>query len=289
MNGIINLIKPPDMTSNDIVVYLRWLLGIKKIGHTGTLDPGASGVLPICLGKATRLFGYLVEKPKEYLAEIHLGIVTDTEDNHGTVLRRNEAHVRKTELSETLRRFTGDIMQTPPMYSAVRQSGRKLYEIARSGGKAQAAPRQTTIYRARLVRKTSESSWLIKIKCSKGTYIRTLCSDIGDSLGCGAHMSLLIRTASGPFLLEEAYTLEELRSLHESGCISKAVIPMDLPLTEMGEAVLPPSCREDITSGRQIAWGGPAEDGLLKVYCGQEFIGIGKAGAGVLRIKTLLI
>lgn len=232
-DGVLVVLKPPGMTSHDVVAYLRNLLGQPKAGHTGTLDPGVPGVLPVCLGRATRLAEYLMEGDKAYRAEITLGITTDTQDSFGRVLGERPAdHVTPDELGRVLGTFTGILSQVPPMYSAVKHRGRPLYHLARQGIQVDRKPRLVHVKSLRLVRfePGPHPRALLDVVCSRGTYLRTLCADIGEALGCGAHMSYLIRTCSGPFRLEDAWPLEEIRELHAGGMVEKAVLPVEKAL-----------------------------------------------------------
>ncbi|MDR3599650.1 MAG: tRNA pseudouridine(55) synthase TruB [Desulfosporosinus sp.] len=228
MEGIINVLKPPGMTSSDVVVWMRKVLKIKKIGHTGTLDPGVAGVLPLCVGKGTRLAEYITEQGKAYLAEIAFGITTDTQDSFGKVIQVTSPVLRQSDLERVLPGFMGKIAQTPPMYSAVRKEGKHLYEYARQGLVIERTTREVSIYKLTL-EKWYEGEFpraLVTIECSKGTYIRTLCHDLGQALGCGAHMSYLLRVRSGPFKIQESWTLEEIEE-----AAREASYPFLLPLT----------------------------------------------------------
>lgn len=213
MDGILNLLKPPGMTSHDVVAVVRRTLSIKKVGHTGTLDPGVAGVLPICVGRATRLAEYIAGEDKAYRAEITFGVTTDTQDSFGTVTgERDASHLTRGDLAYALTRFQGEIAQQPPMYSAVKVQGKRLYELAREGQEVERTARPVTIHKLGLLdfRLGVHPVAFVDVVCSKGTYIRTLAADIGEALGVGAHMSYLVRTRSGRFRLEEAFTLEEL-------------------------------------------------------------------------------
>lgn len=213
MDGVLNLIKPPGMTSHDVVSVVRRSLGIKKVGHTGTLDPGVAGVLPICVGKATRLAEFITGEDKAYRAEITFGITTDTQDSFGVVTGGQAgAHLTRGDIAYMLTRFQGPIMQVPPMVSAVKVGGKRLHELARAGLEVERQPRPVTIHKLQLL--SFEPGELpvamVDVVCSKGTYIRTLAHDIGQKLGVGAHMSHLVRTRSGPFTLAGADTLADL-------------------------------------------------------------------------------
>lgn len=215
MDGLLNLIKPPGMTSHDVVAFVRRTLGVKKVGHTGTLDPGVAGVLPICVGRATRLAEYVAGEEKSYRAEVTFGLTTDTQDSFGQVLSQQDAaHLTRGDVAYQLPRFAGEIMQVPPMVSAVKIAGKRLYQLAREGREVEREARPVTIYRLQLLdfRPGARAVAFFDVTCSKGTYIRTLAADLGEALGVGAHLSHLVRTRSGPFRLEEAFTLEELAS-----------------------------------------------------------------------------
>jgi tRNA pseudouridine55 synthase len=213
MDGILNLLKPPGMTSHDVVSAVRRALGIKKVGHTGTLDPGVAGVLPICVGRATRLAEYITGEDKAYRAEITFGVTTDTQDSFGELTGEKDAsHLTRGDVAYMLTRFQGGIMQVPPMVSAVKVGGKRLYELAREGTIVERQARPVTIHRLQLLdfRPGLHPVAYVDVVCSKGTYIRTLAVDIGEQLGVGAHMSYLVRTRSGSFTLAETATLEEL-------------------------------------------------------------------------------
>lgn len=221
MNGIINLYKPLGITSHGAVNRVRRIFSIKKVGHTGTLDPEADGVLPICVGKGTKLSGLLTDSDKAYRAVLRLGLVTDTQDAQGKVLVQNAVHISEDKFLEAVKLFIGEISQVPPMYSAIKQNGKKLYELARQGIEVPRQPRQVTIHDIEISEFDGEQA-VLQVSCSKGTYIRTLCHDIGQKLGCGAIMQQLTRTASGRFRLEESISLEQLEEMKE-----KALVPVD--------------------------------------------------------------
>lgn len=228
MEGVINVLKPPGMTSSDVVVWMRKLLKVKKIGHTGTLDPGVAGVLPLCVGKGTRLAEYITEQGKTYIAEVTFGITTETQDAFGKVIKRTSPEVRQSDLERVIPSFLGKIAQLPPMYSAVRKEGKHLYEYARQGLAVERTPREVSIYKMKL-EKWYEGEFpraILEIECSKGTYIRTISHDLGQVLGCGAYMSYLVRTRSGPFKIQESWSLEEIEE-----AVNKGNFTFLLPLT----------------------------------------------------------
>lgn len=231
INGIININKEKGYTSHDVVAKLRGIMKQKKIGHTGTLDPLATGVLPVCLGNATKLCDLLVEKEKEYIAKVRLGVRTDTQDMTGRILETAKVKITKEELSAVMQQFLGTYDQIPPMYSAIKIQGKKLYELAREGKEIERKARQVTISEISLL-ETDLPCFIMKVRCSKGTYIRTLCEDIGVRLGCFAAMEELQRIKSGQFDLSTALTLEEveekMRICKETGKeVSEFILSVD--------------------------------------------------------------
>lgn len=254
MNGVLNVFKPPGMTSHDIVELARRLGIAKKVGHTGTLDPGAVGVLPLCLGKATKIARFIQEQRKSYRAEITFGIVTDTQDLFGNILNRKDASGLAEDLViETLKIFAGEIEQVPPMTSAIKKNGKKLYELAREGKVVVRAPRNITIYSIKFVRGwgwgSEHPGALIDVVCSKGTYIRTLCADIGRLTGYGAVMSFLLRTSVGNFTLENAWTVEELIEACENGSVHNMVNKINEVLSYLPEVIVKPMAVKSVCSG----------------------------------------
>ena len=208
MNGIIVINKPSDWTSHDVVAKLRGILHERRTGHGGTLDPMATGVLPVFVGRATRAVEFIENADKEYIAGIKLGCTTDTQDTTGNILTTCDYRISKEQLLSVLPEFTGEIAQIPPMYSAIKQNGKKLYELARKGIETERKPRNITIFELELMEFDGNEGKL-RIVCSKGTYVRTLCHDIGEKLGCGAVMSSLVRTRVGEFRIENAVNLED--------------------------------------------------------------------------------
>ncbi len=236
-DGIINLLKPAGMTSHDAVQMLRRLTGVKRIGHTGTLDPMAVGVLPLCIGSAARITEYLDLDYKKYRCEMQLGLETDTQDIWGTVIQDNRAAIAfdREKIVDALNSFLGLISQYPPSYSAVRVNGKHLYEYARKGEVVEIKPRQVDIKSITVIKMdTKKSRVTFDVECSKGTYIRTICHDTGKILGCGAVMSCLIRTASGAFTLENTATIEELTE----GNPEQYLLEADFPLVHFGKAMV---------------------------------------------------
>ena len=215
-DGIIIMDKPAGWTSMDVCAKLRGILKTKKVGHAGTLDPMATGVLPVFVGSATKAVSFAENGDKEYIAGLRLGVTTDTQDTSGNVLERRETSVSREALEAVLPRFTGEIQQIPPMYSAIKINGQKLYELARKGAEIQRSARNITIFELELLEQDESGDWTLRVRCSKGTYVRTLCHDIGQALGCGGCMSSLRRTMAAGFTLAESHTLEEVQQRGES-------------------------------------------------------------------------
>lgn len=228
MDGVIVINKPTGRTSHDMVSFTRRLFGIKKVGHTGTLDPDASGVLPVCIGKATKAADMLTASDKAYRAQLVLGMITDTQDASGEILAEQPVLADKTEIEKVIKSFIGEIDQIPPMFSAIKKDGKKLYELARKGITVEREKRRVKIFDIEICEIDMEKlTATIEVSCSKGTYIRTLCEDIGMKLGCGAYMNTLVRTKSADFALEQSYTQEKLLEMKENGELEKTVIPVD--------------------------------------------------------------
>lgn len=227
IHGVINIHKEKGYTSHDVVAKLRGIVGQKKIGHTGTLDPDATGVLPVCLGKATKLCDMLTDKNKTYEAVMLLGKVTDTQDISGTVLSESSTeNINEEMVNDVIQSFVGDSMQIPPMYSALKVNGKKLYELAREGIEVERKARPISIYDI-TIKEINLPRVRMEVSCSKGTYIRTLCHDIGTKLGCGACMEALIRTKVSRFELKDSLTLGEVQGLKEAGRLEEVIVPID--------------------------------------------------------------
>lgn len=226
INGIINVYKEAGYTSHDVVAKLRGIMKQKKIGHTGTLDPDATGVLPVCLGKGTKLCDMLTDTDKTYEAVLRLGVATDTQDISGTVLEKKDVQVREDEVRECIAGFVGEYMQIPPMYSALKVDGKKLYELAREGKEVKREPRRIFFHEIEIIN-ISLPLVTLKVTCSKGTYIRTLCHDIGEKLGCGGCMESLIRTKVGVFEIDDSRTLCEIEAIMKNGKLEGLVRTVD--------------------------------------------------------------
>lgn len=226
LNGIIIIHKEAGFTSHDVVAKMRGICRQKKIGHTGTLDPQATGVLPVCLGSGTKLCDMLTDKDKEYVAELLLGIETDTQDTTGQVLRESPVEVSEEEVRQAIMSFRGVYHQIPPMYSALKVDGKKLYELARAGKEVERKAREVYLHEIEIL-DLELPVVKLRVTCSKGTYIRTLCADIGSKLGCGGTMKSLQRTRVGSFGLEKAVTLDQLEALRDEGRLEELLFPVD--------------------------------------------------------------
>lgn len=250
-NGVINIYKEKGFTSHDVVAKMRGILKQKKIGHTGTLDPEAEGVLPVCLGSATRICDMLTDKEKEYEAVMRLGVETDTQDLTGTIIKEMPVTVSEKEVSDVMQGFVGEYGQIPPMYSALKVNGKRLYELARQGKEVERKPRNITIFSIEVLAvKLPEITF--RVRCSKGTYIRTLCHDIGEKLGCGAAMADLKRTQSGQFRAETALTLSALEKLRDEERIEEILIPVDAMFEEYAAVHVPENVVRLVENGNSF-------------------------------------
>ena len=239
MDGIIIMDKPEDFTSFDMVAKLRRLLGTRKVGHAGTLDPMATGVLPIFVGRATKCCDILPDQNKRYTATFELGYTTDTLDATGRVLTRTPVQAGKAQVQAALEQFRGEIMQLPPMYSAIQINGRRLYDLARQGIEIEREKRPITIHHLELLEADEqENRYVIDVSCSKGTYIRTLCADIGEALGCGATMTALRRTQAAGFSLADSLTLEQAEQLAEQGKLTEHLLPVEVVFESLPKLIL---------------------------------------------------
>ncbi|MHB1007219.1 MAG: tRNA pseudouridine(55) synthase TruB [Chloroflexota bacterium] len=255
MDGILNVYKPAGPTSHDVVGTVRRLSKQRRVGHAGTLDPAAAGVLLVCLGQATRVIEYMAEHDKEYCAEISLGQGTDTYDATGRPVGESLVPaVGQAEVESALASFIGDILQRPPAYSALKKDGQPLYKLARAGVPVEPPERIVHIYSIDLL-DWEPPRLTIKVRCSKGTYIRSIAHDLGQRLGCGGHLSGLVRLASGRFRLEDAVTLPELGAAFADGYADTVLFPMDEALLELPAVVLGPPAITDLRQGKR--WHGP--------------------------------
>lgn len=279
MEGILNVLKPSGMSSSDAVVDIRRLTGIKRVGHLGTLDPQAGGVLPVCVGRAVRLFDYLVDKRKEYICELAVGIATDTQDAQGEILLQSDRIVSAEEVRAVLPQFLGEQEQLAPMYSALKYNGQKLYDLARAGKEIPEKRRSILIDELTFLEQTGTNRFLLRVGCSRGTYIRTLCADIGAALSVPSHMAFLLRTASGAFSVENAFTVAELEEMKANGTLKEAFVSCEeavsfLPRLDLQAHRDTPARNGLPTSVRSVA------DGTVRMYCRDTFLGIGTVRFG---------
>ena len=295
MNGIINILKPTNMTSFDVVAYLRGLTGEKKIGHTGTLDPMATGVLPVCIGKATGVIDYIINKDKVYVCEITFGANTNTQDNMGDVIETFENNVTVEQIKKAIRSFEGEYMQIPPMYSAIKINGQKLCDIARKGKEVERTPRRVSIKDIKIIDIKDNKKAIFICQVSKGTYIRSLCYDIGKKLGVGAYMSFLVRTKVGNFDIDKALTLEEVKKLKDDDMLNENIISIDSVLDNYAKVVLPKSKQVTFLNGGFVKIKSQdIQDELFRVYSQNgDFLAIGniveKDGTKYMKAKKMFI
>lgn len=287
-DGIINVNKPAGWTSQDVCSKLRHVLHIRKIGHTGTLDPMATGVLPVCVGKATRIIEYYDRDAKSYRASMKLGITTDTLDITGKVVETaGYSNISEKAVREAFKAYTGHVMQIPPKYSALKIDGKRAYDLAREGKDFEIKAREIIIYDNSIIRIDLEAGEIeFDVTCSKGTYIRTICDDIGRALGCGATMTALTRTASGYFRLEDSYTIEEI--INETDSLNTMLVPADITLEKLGKALLNDNRITAFMNGNSSWSTGfritePSEfDNLYRVYGKDVFLGVAAVENGSL-------
>ncbi|UHA73892.1 tRNA pseudouridine(55) synthase TruB [Paenibacillus sp. 481] len=257
LHGVLPVWKPTDWTSHDVVARVRRIVREKRIGHTGTLDPQVVGVLPLCIGKATRLVEYLQDLPKQYEAVLRLGIATDTEDLSGEVIARQDASsITEEQVRDVIAKFVGEIEQVPPMYSAVKVNGKRLYELAREGKTVERAARTVTIYDIDLLEFRlggSEPEVRFRVSCSKGTYIRTLCVDIGRMLGVPSTMAQLIRTMSAQFTEQESLTLEQIEQAVANGTLAAHLVPVDKAIAHLPKLTVNNEYASYATQGKGIS------------------------------------
>lgn len=274
MNGILLIDKEPDWTSNDVVAKLKGMLHQRRVGHSGTLDPMATGLLVVFVGRATRAVEFAEGHDKRYLASLRLGLVTDTQDISGTVLERRAVSVTRGELEAALEAFKGEQGQLPPMYSAIKHKGRPLYEIARKGGEVERKPRKINVYDMRLLGE-DRGDYLLDIHCSKGTYVRTLCHDLGHALGCGGCMSSLRRLEAGGFSVDKAHKLSEVQEYADQGRAEELLLPVDSLFTELNSCVAEAWQERKLRCGNEYSVGLP--DGDYRVYSASgEFLMLGR-------------
>lgn len=283
MNGIILVDKPQDWTSHDVVAKLRGVLHERRIGHSGTLDPLATGLLVVFVGRATRAVEFAEADSKEYIAGLRLGVSTDTQDITGNIVAESAALPDEAALREAIGRFIGDVEQIPPMYSAIKIGGKKLYELARRGESVERAPRKITVSAIDIAGRDGDD-YILNISCSKGTYVRTLCSDIGEALGCGACMSSLRRTRAGVFSVDDAHSLADIEAAVREGRLSDIILPVDTLFASFPKLTVSQSAAKRLKNGNIIKIS--AEDGEYKVYSdSDEFLLLGRVECG--KLKTI--
>ena len=281
-NGILIIDKPQGWTSQDVCAQLRGVFHEKRIGHGGTLDPMATGVLPVFVGRATRAVEFASEGDKEYLAGLRLGVVTNTQDTTGETLETCPVSVSRQELEAVLDHFRGAIQQVPPMYSAIKIQGKKLYELARKGKEVERPPRSITIYSLTVEEQCSETDFLLRVRCSKGTYVRTLCHDVGRALGCGGAMFSLRRTMAAGFSLEQAHPLKEVLDSPEPAAL---LLPADACFSRHPSLSLDPEGERKVRNG--VSFPIPnTPDGIYRVYGVQgDFLALSQVRQG--RLSTV--
>ena len=278
-NGIIIIDKPAGWTSMDVCAKLRGILKTKKVGHAGTLDPMATGVLPVFVGQATRAVSFAESGEKEYVATLRLGLVTDTQDTSGHTLAESPVTVTAAEVAAALHAFTGDITQIPPMYSAIKINGQKLYDLARKGREVERAPRPVTIHALELEDQLGPDEFLLRVRCSKGTYVRTLCHDIGAALGCGGCMSSLRRTMAAGFTLAHSVTLDTVLQAQDPAAL---LLPVDTYFAGYPDLVADPEQEKRIRNGAALPMSG-LPDGRYRVYSQDgTFLALSQGENGIL-------
>ena len=274
-NGIIVIDKEQGWTSMDVCAKLRGIFQEKRIGHAGTLDPMATGVLPVFVGRATRAVEFAGEGEKEYVAGLRLGLVTNTQDTSGETLEEHPVSVTQEALEQVLEQFRGEIEQVPPMYSAIKINGKKLYELARKGREVERPARKVTIHSLTLESREGEADFTIRVRCSKGTYVRTLCHDIGQALGCGGCMSSLRRTMAAGFTLEDAVKLDEVQQAQDP---AKLLLPVDAYFAQKPVLLLKADAEKKVRNGMTVILPqAPGVSGECRVYGESgEFLALGK-------------
>lgn len=281
MNGILLIDKQPDWTSNDVVAKLKGILHQRRIGHSGTLDPMATGLLVVFVGRATRAVEFAEGHDKRYIAGLRLGITTDTQDITGTVLDAKDVTVTREELEQAQAGFRGAIQQIPPMYSAIKHKGQRLYDIARKGGEVERRPRSITIHDLRVIG-GQEGDWLLDVRCSKGTYVRTLCHDLGQALGCGGCMSSLRRVEAGQFSVDQAVTLSQVQQMADAGRVEELLLPVDSLFQAYPHCTASASQEKKIRCGNQVKTGLAGGDYRVYTESG-EFLMLGRVEDGIMK------
>ena len=279
MNGILVVDKPAGISSNDVVQQAKRLFGAQKVGHTGSLDPLATGVLPLCFGEATKFSQYLLDADKKYWAQVRLGITTETADADGEVIARADTSgITESQVTAALETFVGEIEQIPSMYSALKHQGQPLYKLARQGIEVERAPRRISIYSAELLQ-FSEASIELRVHCSKGTYIRSLAEDLGAALGCGGHVSALRRLAAGPYEEAQATTLDELREVGDVREMDALLLPVSSAVGSWPAVRLHEDTAHYVRQGQPVQVAHAPTDGWVQIFELAEedrFLGVGE-------------
>lgn len=288
MNGFLNILKPPGMTSAAVVAVVKRLTGEKRVGHAGTLDPEAAGVLPIMIGRAARLFDYLVDKEKAYVAEAAFGCATDTQDATGRVIESGTNYPDYAAVCVAAKQLEGDILQRPSMYSAIKQDGVAMYERARRGESVEVPLRQVHVEEIALHGEMPEHGVLMTVRCGRGTYIRSICDDLGKLTGCPAHMRFLLRSQSGVFTLDTAMTLEEAAAYREAGNLAEHLLPLDWPIQHITRVDVPPFLQKQVVNGVRLpiekvrSARELPEGAIVRIYLNGEFWGMAERQADML-------
>ena len=294
MNGFLNILKPPGMTSAAVVAVVKRLTGEKRVGHAGTLDPEAAGVLPIMIGRAARLFDYLVDKEKTYVAEAAFGFATDTQDATGAVVARGENYPDYAAVCAAVKQLEGDILQRPSMYSAIKQDGVAMYERARRGETVEVPLRQVHVESITLHGEMPDHGVLMTVRCGRGTYIRSICDDLGKLTGCPAHMRFLLRAQSGVFTLDTAMTVEEATAYRDEGTLQQHLLPLDWPIGHICRVDVPGWLQKQVVNGMRLpveklcAAQDVAQGGIVRIYLNNEFWGMAERQGDMLVWKCQL-
>ena len=288
------MLKPPGMSSNDLVTFVkRRLPKGTKVGHGGTLDPDAAGVLPVCVGRATRLFDYIIDKQKEYIAELRLGISTDTQDATGAPIEIKDASgITVEDVRAVLPRFTGEIQQIPPAFSAIKRDGKRMYDLARKGESVELEARPVHVDGVDYLDTLPGGGHMLRITCRKGVYIRTICHDVGAALGVGGHMAFLLRSRAGYFDAEHGVTPEELDAAYQEGRMEELLTPLDAPLQHIPAVQVSSAHFLAIKNGNPLrpGWYEGEAAGIVRVYMDGKFAGMGEADErGLIRFRAMLM
>ncbi len=288
------MLKPSGMSSSDVVTFVkRRLPKGTRVGHGGTLDPDAAGVLPVCVGRATRLFDYIIDKQKQYIAELRLGVTTDTQDATGSALEVKDAsHITADDVRAVLPQFIGEIQQIPPAFSAIKRDGKRMYDLARKGQAVELEARPVVVDNVEYLDTLEGGGHMIRITCRKGVYIRTICHDIGQVLGVGGHMACLLRSKAGYFDTEGGVTLEELDEAYKNGTMEALLTELDAPLAHIPAIHTTAQFFHAVKNGNPLKpnWYEGEAEGIVRVYMDGKFAGMGEADEkGLVRFRAMLM